>query len=61
MVLQGLLLQVLTEERNAQAQPMQSVAQLKHVLSVHNLGVGLSSKSEQATLLCTGDPSSLCS
>ena len=54
--LQGLQFQALTNERNAQeALPVPSAAQLKHVLGVHSLGMGFSSKAQQAQLLCTGD------
>ena len=53
---QGLQVQALTRERSSQGQagPVQPNGQLKHVLGVQNLGVGASSTSQQATLLCTG-------
>lgn len=52
---QGLQVQAMTRECSAEGQAGQGqpAGLLKHVLGVQNLGMGLSSKSQQATL-CTG-------
>lgn len=58
---QGLQVQALTRDCSVQGEAgqVQPAGLLKHVLGLQNLGVGLSSKSQQATLLCTGTLHSL--
>ncbi len=58
---QGLQMQVLTSDQESGSQKRQtgqSVQQLKHVVGVQKLGLGMSSQTTNDALLCTGQPMS---
>ena len=50
--LQGLQFQVLTRERNSLGEPIQSY--MKQLLALQKFGLGVSTKSQQGALCCTG-------
>lgn len=63
--MQGLQVQVLTSDQESgsqKGQTRQSMQQLKHVVGVQKLGLGMSSQTTDDALLCTGQPHvTLCS